>query len=89
MRCKIIVKGCVQRVCFRYFVKKHALDLNLKGSVKNLSNGSVEVIAQGTKEAVEALISRCKQGPIGSYVDEVIVREEKEKRLNDFTIAKT
>ncbi len=62
------VWGLVQGVGFRYFVLRHARSLGLKGLVRNLDDGSVEVVAEGQAQALEQLLSRLQQGPPGAKV---------------------
>ncbi len=50
----IIFTGTVQGVGFRFTVQRHALSFELRGWVKNLPNGSVEVLVEGPKERIEA-----------------------------------
>jgi len=47
MRIRLIAKGIVQGVGFRYFVRSCALKNNIKGLVRNLQDGSVEIFAEG------------------------------------------
>lgn len=65
---KAIISGRVQGVGFRYFVKTHADDLNLKGYAKNLADGRVEVMMQGGIEETKRLLSLLHQGPRFSSV---------------------
>ncbi len=65
------VYGLVQGVGFRHFVWKHARALNLTGWVRNRRDGSVEVVAEGPREALETLLAHLHQGPWGSRVDRV------------------
>jgi len=60
---KIIIKGTVQGVFFREFIKEHAILLNLKGYTKNLPNRNVEAVFQGEPNQIEKMINYCKQGP--------------------------
>ncbi len=60
---RIIVKGKVQGVFYRQSTKEKAIALHLKGTVKNLSNGDVEVIATGAEENLHELCEWCKVGP--------------------------
>lgn len=82
-RAKIIVKGLVQGVGFRFFTVQEAQDLNLLGTVKNLPNGAVEVIAEGEKSMVHTLIKNLRVGPRHSRVTSVDV--EWQEPQNDFT----
>lgn len=51
-----IVKGRVQGIGFRALTRYHALGLGIKGTVKNLPDGSVEIYAQGSRQRLEELI---------------------------------
>ncbi len=66
-----VVHGRVQGIGFRYFVVEHALALGLRGFARNLSNGDVEVLAQGPRSALERLLLLLRQGPSSAYVTEV------------------
>ena len=61
---RAIVSGHVQGVFFRATTAEIANQLQLTGTVANLDDGSVEIIAQGSKEALEKLLSEL-QGPNG------------------------
>ena len=63
-----IVTGHVQGVGFRYFVHDNAISLGLKGWVRNLRNGDVEVLVEGERAALEKLLSSIRRGPRTSYV---------------------
>jgi acylphosphatase len=65
------VHGYVQGVGFRYFVIQRAVQLGLRGYVRNESNGEVEVVAQGPRPALERLLTLLWQGPSGAYVRDV------------------
>ncbi|MBU1204830.1 MAG: acylphosphatase [Nanoarchaeota archaeon] len=67
-RVHIIISGYVQGVCFRYFTKIEARRLGLKGFVKNLPNGDVEVVAEGNEKELNELIDFCRKGPMFSCV---------------------
>ena len=73
MRVRIKVFGQVQGVFFRSNAKDVAEKLGLVGWVKNNPNGSVETLAQGTKENLGKFLTWCKRGPSGAKVDKVEV----------------
>lgn len=65
------VRGRVQGVGFRWFVENEAAKLGVAGWVRNRSDGSVEVLAQGTREQLFALRAKLHEGPRASRVDDV------------------
>jgi acylphosphatase len=65
------VRGRVQGVGFRWFVENEAAKLGIAGWVRNRSDGSVEVLAQGTREQLFALRAKLHQGPRAARVDDV------------------
>ncbi len=83
----IVVSGIVQGVYYRYSTKDRADSLGLGGTVRNLPNGDVEVVAQGEDSQVQALIEWCRQGPPGARVDRVDVKwEEPTEAFKGFSI---
>lgn len=68
---RFIVRGRVQGVGFRWFVEREAHMLGIAGTVRNNHDGSVEVVAMGTREQLIGLRSRLAEGPRASRVDEV------------------
>jgi acylphosphatase len=67
------VYGRVQGVGFRYFVVQKAHALALRGYARNNSDGSVEVLAQGPRPAIEHLLLYLRQGPSAAQVRDVRV----------------
>lgn len=86
--CKVAyVYGLVQGVGFRYNTQIKATALGLNGYARNLDDGSVEVLAYGEAQQVEALIDWLKQGgPRSARVDRVLVEPRGEQALQGFTI---
>jgi len=68
---RLLVRGRVQGVGFRWFVEREAHILGIAGWVRNNADGSVEVLAQGTREQLSGLGSRLRQGPRAARVDDV------------------
>ncbi len=65
------VTGMVQGVGFRWFVRERARRLGLKGWVRNLPDGSVEVAASGDPGQLELLKEELQRGPRGADVDKL------------------
>ena len=66
-----IIRGRVQLVMFRDFTQRRAQRLGLKGFVRNLSDGSVEVLAQGEEQKLEQLLRALHRGPLLAHVESV------------------
>jgi len=85
---RAIVKGRVQGVGYRWFARDAARRLGLKGFVRNLPDGSVEVQAVGDRDALEQFVGRLRRGPAMAYVVDVDCDwSEEELGFSDFTIA--
>ena len=70
----VMVRGQVQGVYFRAFVRHHATALGLTGYTRNLRNErAVEVRAEGKREQLEKLVPYLHQGPPGARVEKVDV----------------
>jgi acylphosphatase len=74
---RFIVRGRVQGVGFRWFVEREAHILQIAGWVRNNHDGSVEVLAQGTRDQLLGLRSRLREGPRAARVDAVEESEAK------------
>ena len=70
---RYVVRGRVQGVGFRWFVEREAHLLGVAGWVRNRSDGSVEVLAQGSADQLAGLHGKLREGPRASRVDEVQV----------------
>ncbi len=66
-----LVRGRVQGVGFRWFVEREAHTLGIAGWVRNNADGSVEVLAMGSRDQISSLRSRLRQGPRAARVDDV------------------
>jgi len=72
---------------YRAFVYRHALNLNLKGFVKNMPGGCVLILLQGPGNAVKKLVELAYKGPPLSQVINVKIEEEEREPFKDFHIA--
>jgi len=77
VRVHLTVCGGVQGVFFRVSAVEEAGRLGLRGWVRNLPEGSVELVAEGRKQKIEQMIRWCHQGPPGARVQDVQVLWEK------------
>ena len=67
-----LVSGRVQGVGFRWFVRQHAAELGLVGTVRNLADGRVEVVAGGATDSLTRLARLLASGPPGAAVQDVV-----------------
>ncbi len=81
------ISGRVQGVFYRASTHSEAVRLGLKGWVRNLPDGRVELVAEGPGEAVDALIAWCRQGPPAARVDGIeAVEEPVTGEFQDFSV---
>ena len=66
------IQGTVQGVGYRAWMRHEAHALGLDGWVRNRRDGSVEALVAGERNAVDALIKRCHDGPLPGGVSAVI-----------------
>jgi len=84
---KINISGIVQGVGFRYYCLKQARIFNIKGYAKNLFNGDVEVVAQGSEPDLKDFVKEVSIGPRYANIKAVKVEEiEKKVEFDDFYI---
>jgi acylphosphatase len=76
---RYVVRGRVQGVGFRFFVEREAHMLGVAGWVRNNYDGTVEVLAMGSREQLTGLRSRLREGPRAARVDAV---DESEAKLD-------
>jgi len=72
---RFVVSGMVQGVGFRWFVLRRAQMLHLRGYARNLPDGSVEIVASGSAEALAELADALRLGPPRARVDAIETTE--------------
>ena len=88
MTAHIFVLGFVQGVGFRRFIKKKAENLGLTGWIRNLSDGRVEILAQGDKEKIDELVKIAEKGNWFSDIKDVVVDITRaEEKFESFEIS--
>ena len=70
---RLRIHGRVQGVFFRNWAMDKARALGVRGWVRNRRDGSVELVAYGDDEAVDALIAACRKGPPAAEVERIDV----------------
>jgi len=86
-RIEVYVSGVVQGVGFRYFTRKVAKELGIKGYVMNLPDGRVYIVAEGKDDQLDKFLSAVRQGPTHAVVKNVEVTETQTTgEFSDFSI---
>jgi acylphosphatase len=86
IRRRVLVRGFVQGVGFRYSAADLARARGVAGWVRNRADGAVEAAFEGEPEAVAGMVGWCERGPRGAEVDAVEVFEEPPEGLERFEI---
>ena len=82
---RIYINGTVQGVFFRAFIKENAERHNVKGFIRNLESGKIEVFLEGDSDNVNKMIELCKKGPKHAQIRNVQIKPEK---FQDFKVFK-
>jgi acylphosphatase len=86
IRRRVIVRGRVQGVGFRYSVARAAQSRGVAGWVSNRPDGTVEAVFEGEPEAVDSLVRFCRDGPRSAAVDRVDVVDEEPEGFSRFAV---
>jgi len=86
-RVHLFIEGRVQGVFYRVFTRDTAVSLGLRGWVRNLPDGRVEVVFEGDSKAIEEALARCYKGPPGAVVRNIeTIWEDWTVEFKDFQI---
>ena len=88
MQVRAVIQGRVQGVFYRAWTQKTARTLGLGGWVRNLPDGSVELLAAGEADLLRDLLRLCWQGPPSARVDDITEEwSDTETSFSDFSVA--
>ncbi len=88
IRVRVLIDGRVQGVAYRFYAEKSASRLGITGWVRNLEDGRVEVLAEGSAGDIAGFLERLKEGPSLARVEGFDVRREPATgEFRDFRIA--
>jgi acylphosphatase len=85
-RAHVYVSGRVQGVYFRATTRDTAREVGVDGWVRNLDDGRVEAVFEGSEEQVEKLIEFCHEGSDAARVDDVEVTDEQPRGADGFSV---
>ena len=81
---RLVIKGRVQGVSYRYWTVTEATARGLDGWVRNRRDGSVEAVIAGPAQAVDAMIAACREGPPAARVTDVDITAESSRPERGF-----
>jgi acylphosphatase len=88
VRVRVFVGGRVQGVAYRFFAEKYAARLEVSGWARNLSDGRVEILAEGSPAHIETFLTRLRDGPGLARIDTFeVLREPATGEFRDFHVA--
>jgi len=77
-------------VGFRFFVRRNAHQLGLTGWVRNRTDGTIEVVAEGNRQDLQEFVAKLRAGPQMSWVKDIAIQWETAKgSFDDFLVAPT
>jgi acylphosphatase len=85
-RRRVFISGLVQDVWFRATTAKHAVHAGVRGWVRNLADGRVEAVLEGSAAAENEMVDFCSRGPEMARVDRIEVLEETPENLEGFRV---
>ena len=83
---RLYITGVVQGIFYRSFIKENAERHNVKGFVRNLEDGRVEVFIEGDVDNVNKMIEIAKKGPRHSQIKKVDIKPERFQEFKSFKI---
>jgi acylphosphatase len=84
----VYISGTVQGVGFRQFIKSKARKNNIRGWVKNLPDGRVEAVFEGSREDLEKMYAEAKKGPFLAQVKDFQIEEIEDANFDNFEVIK-
>lgn len=86
---RFLITGTVQGIFFRQFCKEEATKLGLRGYVRSLESGEIEVLVEGSRESIDSLFEVLKKGPPHAQIRKIAIEEKKwTGNFKDFSIVK-
>lgn len=83
---RVLIKGRVQGVAFRVCCADEAKREGVAGYAKNLPDGNVEVLLEGSPDAVQKVISWCRQGPPAARVEHIEINDATPGNQSGFAV---
>jgi len=83
---RLYITGTVQGVFFRAFIKEEAEKNNVKGFVRNLEDGRIEIFLEGDTNDVDKMMELCRKGPRHAQIKSVEIKPEIYQGFKQFKV---
>jgi len=83
---RIYISGSVQGIFFRKYLEEKANEFGVRGFVRNLDDGRVEVLAEGRDENVNSMLEVCKKGTQHTKITDIQIQELKNQGFKGFKV---
>ena len=83
---RLRIYGRVQRIGFRFHSMQTAYKYNVTGLVRNMSDGSVYIEAEGENGNIDRFVDWCRIGPLGAKIEKFLMEEGEVKNYTSFDI---
>lgn len=83
---RLFLSGNIQPIFFNDYIKKQADSLNIRGFLRSLEDGRIEIFLEGNINEIEEMIPLCKKGPFNTKINKVEQRDERFQDFKDFKI---
>jgi acylphosphatase len=84
---RLVVSGRVQGVGYRWFAVRAAQELGVHGWVRNLPDGRVEALAEGSEDQIDRFVEKLRKGPLASKVQGIDALEAEPSGLTGFDVS--
>jgi len=85
-RAHVLVSGRVQGVYFRATTRDRAREAGVGGWVRNLADGRVEAVFEGSEDSVESMVAFCREGSPAARVEDIEVEYEPPEGIEGFEV---
>ena len=83
---RLFITGSIQLVFFNQFIKENAEKLNIKGFIRKLEDGRIEIFIEGDANSIEKMVPLCRRGSPHSVIRKIEEKDEKFQDFKDFRV---
>lgn len=85
---RLVLTGNLQSLFFEQFIKENAVKLGVRGYLRKLDSGKLEIFIEGNVDEVDEMVSICKRGTQHTQIRNVDEKTEKFQDFKDFKVLK-